>query len=231
MEDKFSALSVLILEDHSFQRMVAEQTVSGLGIHHLTTAKDAEQALEQLKVSGAVDIVICDLDMPGMDGIQFIRHLGEQKLAHSLIVLSALDASLIRIVGGMAQAHGLKVLGNLPKPLSRDRIRELMELHFGEKPEEGRAIVTNELIFDEEDLKQAINDQQFILYYQPKVLLQSGRLVSFEALARWLHPEAGLISPTHFIPLMESTGLITTMTLNLIDIALEQIHTWRSRGR
>ena len=231
MDGKLRDLSVLIIEDHDFQRMVAEQTVSGIGVKQLQSASDGQQALDILSTTGPVDIVICDLHMPEMDGIQFIRHVAAKKLANSLIILSAQDPGLTRTVEDMAQVLGLQVLGSLAKPLCRDRIRELMELYFGEKPEQGKAIVSRELQFDQNSLQQAIANNEFTLHFQPKVLLKSGRLVSVEALARWQHPTAGLVSPARFIPLMENHGLINDLTLNLLDHALQRIEDWQKQNR
>ncbi|KEI70235.1 GGDEF/EAL domain-containing response regulator [Endozoicomonas elysicola] len=232
MDSRISSLSILILEDHPFQRMVAEQTVSGLNVGRLLTAEGSEQALKFLKDRGAVDIVICDLDMPGMDGIQFIRHLAEQNLAQGVIVLSAMDAALIRTVEDMAMAHGLVVLGHMSKPMSRNRLRELLELYFVEQTANiAQPAIPKELTFDEDELDKAINDDQFVLYYQPKVLLKSGRMVSVEALARWHHPEIGVVNPVHFIPMMESSGLIAPMTIKMIDLALDQVRLWCEQGR
>ncbi len=231
MDGHLRDLSVLIIEDQDFQRIVAEQTLSGIGVEQLKVASDGRQAIEILTNSESVDIVICDLQMPNMDGIQFIRQVAEQKFARSLIILSALDNSLTRTVEDMAQALGLKVLGSLPKPLSRDRSRELMELYFGEKPEDGLAIASKETRFDTDTLKQAIENREFTLFFQPKVLLNGGRLVSVEALARWEHPDLGLISPARFVPLMEANRLITSFTLSLLPQAIDQITHWQQQGR
>ena len=231
MDGKLQSLSVYIIEDHDFQRLVAMQTINSIGVGRLGVASGGQDALEQLQANGPVDIIVCDLEMPGMDGIRFIRHVAEQKLAKSLIILSALDPNLIRTVEDMAQAQNLKVLGTLPKPVSRERIRELMELYFGDKPEQGKAIASADLQFDAKDLASAIENHEFTLFYQPKVLLNSGRLVSVEALARWQHPQQGLISPARFIPLMESTGLINKMTLSLVDDAIKQLQKWQQQGR
>ena len=231
MNEHLAGLKVLIVEDHPFQRMVAEQTVTGLGVKTLHTAGDGDEAMRLLRSEQAMDVVICDLDMPKMDGITFIRHLAEEKLARSVIVASALDPSLVRTVEDMAQEHGLLVLGTLPKPLSRDRLRQLLELYFGDDPELAPKNKIQEIHFSEKDLKEGIQDDQFILHYQPKVLLQSGRLIATEALCRWQHPDAGLISPAHFIPLMESTGLVTELTYKLIDQALKHLTHWIDEGR
>ena len=231
MKGNLAELRILIVEDHEFQRMVAEQAVLGLGISNLQMAGDGSEALRLLQECNTVDIVICDLDMPGMDGITFIRHVAEKKLTKAVIVASALDPALVRTVEEMAQEHGLQVLGTMPKPPSRERLRQLLELYFGDEPDLAPKSKIQEINFTRDDLEKAINDDQFVLYYQPKVLLQSGRLIATEALCRWIHPEAGLVSPAHFIPQMESTKLITPLTYKLVDQSLEHLKHWIDEGR
>ena len=221
-------LSIMVVEDHEFQRVVAKQALKGLGVEHLRLAINGNDALRQLESSNPIDIVICDLDMPEMDGVQFIRHLANEGYARAVIVASALEPSLIRTVEDMAKEHGLRVLGALSKPLSRDRIRELLMLYS--TPDNLEHTVSS-LHFTEKDLQEALSDDQFILHYQPKVLIRSGRLVAVEALCRWPHPDLGMVSPAHFIPLMESTGLIHELTHRLIDQSLNQLRNNLDNGK
>jgi diguanylate cyclase (GGDEF)-like protein len=79
-------------------------------------------------------------------------------------------------------------------------------------------------------VRAALEHGEFILYYQPKVDLQSRRITGVEALVRWLHPEHGLLPPMRFIPLIEQTALVGPLTLHVIDQALMQVVTWRKRG-
>jgi diguanylate cyclase (GGDEF)-like protein len=79
-------------------------------------------------------------------------------------------------------------------------------------------------------LRQAIADGEIILYFQPKADLASGRIVGVEALARWQHPELGLIGPTEFVPIAEQTGLIGPLTSHVLDQALRQVREWREGG-
>ena len=230
MDSRINNLSFLILEDNLFQRMVAEQTVSSFNVGSLINAQHSEEALQILAGAGSVDIVICDLDIPGIDGIRFIRCLAEQQLARAVIILSDMESALIRTVQDMARADGLQVLGHIPKPMNRSRLRELLE-HFFASLDNPQPCTASERIFTEAELEQAIKENQFVLYYQPKVLLKSGRMISVEALSRWHHPEAGLVMPIHFIPTMESSGLIAPMTDAMIDQALAQIHQWQEQGR
>ncbi|MDE2431210.1 MAG: EAL domain-containing protein, partial [Burkholderiales bacterium] len=82
----------------------------------------------------------------------------------------------------------------------------------------------------EQAMMQALESDQFILYYQPRVNTFTGEFTSMEALVRWQHPERGMISPAEFIPLAESTGLILPIGEIVMRKACTQIAAWRSQG-
>ncbi len=79
-------------------------------------------------------------------------------------------------------------------------------------------------------MEQALADEEFQLYYQPKVDLRRGRVIGAEALIRWLHPERGLLPPSEFLPLIEDTDLAPRVGTWVIDRALGQMATWRAQG-
>jgi diguanylate cyclase (GGDEF)-like protein len=80
------------------------------------------------------------------------------------------------------------------------------------------------------ELRRAIDHQQLILHYQPKVNAHTGQMLGVEALVRWQHPEHGLLPPGEFIPLAERTGLIGPLTNYVLDAALRQCRDWRQAG-
>ena len=80
------------------------------------------------------------------------------------------------------------------------------------------------------ELRRAMDETELVLFYQPKVALSTGKVKGVEALARWHHPERGLLSPDEFIPLAERSNLLRPMTLYLIDTALRQANAWRAKG-
>ncbi|MDO8252204.1 MAG: EAL domain-containing protein [Rhodoferax sp.] len=77
-------------------------------------------------------------------------------------------------------------------------------------------------------LREAVRQEQFILYYQPQVV-GNGRLTGAEALVRWQHPRRGLVSPADFIPLAEETGLILPLGQWVLETACAQLATWAAR--
>ena len=79
-------------------------------------------------------------------------------------------------------------------------------------------------------LREALDRAEFTLFYQPKLDLASGRITGCEALARWLHPQRGMVPPDMFISALEQTGLILPFTRWAIDTALRQRQAWRKRG-
>ncbi len=80
------------------------------------------------------------------------------------------------------------------------------------------------------NLRQAIERQEFVLYYQPRVDPQSSRLLGVEALIRWRHPVLGLVPPSKFIPLAEQTGLIESIGDWVLETACTQRATWTAAG-
>ena len=81
----------------------------------------------------------------------------------------------------------------------------------------------------ESDLKRALQAKEFEAYYQPIVNLNNGELYGFEALARWRHPERGLVNPGEFIPVAEETGLIVDLGAQILEDACATLNRWRSK--
>ena len=80
------------------------------------------------------------------------------------------------------------------------------------------------------ELRRALERDEMVLHYQPKVDLQSGLVAGVEALVRWQHPVRGLRGPGAFLPHAEETGLMRPLTLQVLETALSQLAAWREEG-
>ncbi|WP_421239670.1 EAL domain-containing response regulator [Aeromonas enteropelogenes] len=226
MNKREDELVIMVVEDHAFQRKTLLHQIRSLGYQQLLEAQDGLSALA-LCQHHQVDILICDLRMPGMDGMALLRRLSLGGFKGGIILSSALEDDVVAAVLRMSAAYGLQVLGRLEKPSSPQQIRQLIDTWSpGQEPqhsEEGYGI-------DVVELQLALERDQILPWYQPKVSFVTGQWVGMEALARWQHPEYGMISPARFIPLAENNGLIDQLTEVIINKSLRDGHLWEETG-
>jgi EAL domain-containing protein (putative c-di-GMP-specific phosphodiesterase class I) len=164
--------------------------------------------------------------MPGMDGVQFIRHLAEDQLVASIILQSGLESQLIGSVESMARAHGLTVLGTIEKPVTAQKLYNLLSKYRpGAQPRKAAPPSISEA-----DIRHGLDENEFVSYYQPKVEFQTLKLAGVEALARWRHRERGLLLPGVFIEVAERAGLIDQLTARMLELSFEQHKAWADKG-
>lgn len=96
------------------------------------------------------------------------------------------------------------------------------------RPELGEG--NNEAVVLKAELRNALIAGEFVLHFQPKIDFQAQKISGVEALVRWQHPRLGLIYPDRFITLAENSGQIKQLTLEVLKLAMQQIHTWRTQG-
>ncbi len=234
MKTSLAELHVLIADDSSAQRQYAQQLCTDLGLITIHTAANGVEALKILQ-ENTIDIALVDLEMPIMDGVELIHSIAHHKLSTNVIIVSAKDPILISSVGTMAEADGLTVLGTFKKPLHLDMLqcsllRFIVDLQTqGTKLAEAKLAAIPPIVTGLE-LNHAITHGEIILAYQPKLTVQGLLLRGVEALARWQHPQKGLIPPTTFIPLAERLGLINALTHVLLAMALNEKKKWQQMG-
>ena len=130
MPDEARGLRFLVVEDHSFQRRILAQVLRQMGAAQVLEAEDGQHALDLLGAAReAVDIVVSDLWMPGMDGMQLMRRLAEAAPRASVILASALDPEAREVVAREARESGVRLLGASDKPLTAVKLAPLIALH------------------------------------------------------------------------------------------------------
>ena len=223
-------LHLLVAEDHEFQRKTLVRMLTGMGAKKVSEAADGKIALSIFtsRVAPPIDIIISDLEMPGMDGMEFMRHLGAAETPVSVIISSALDSSLVDSVEAMTKAYGVTLLGALPKPVTPDKLRALIDKY--KPPQRKAAPRPTAAPMPLDEIRRGLHAKEFEPFFQPKVSLVDGSVVGAEALARWRHPEKGVLAPYAFITLMENNGLIDQLTWTILEKSAAMCREWRDTG-
>jgi FOG: EAL domain len=167
-------------------------------------------------------VVVLDLQMPGSDGIELLRFLGERGSKAQVLVASGMDQRVLATAQQLGRSQGLNMLGALQKPILLAELEAtLRQCLRGETP------LTPQL------LAAALDRREIRVAYQPKATrVAPGRWViqGVEALARWEHATLGPVSPLQFIGIAEKHGLIRRLTEQVIEIALRQSRAWEAAG-
>jgi EAL domain-containing protein (putative c-di-GMP-specific phosphodiesterase class I) len=164
-------------------------------------------------------LIVLDLQMPGMDGIQVLRALAELDLNAGIVLLTGMDERTMAAAEGYAQARGLNMVATLQKPFVPEDLLAILR-------EAGDSLAD----LTPEDLRDAIINEELVVYYQPTIRRfadGSWDIAAMEALLRWNHPTKGLLSPDLFIELGETHGLGRAMTDFVIQRGIEQLKGWK----
>lgn len=221
-------LRVLLVEDHGFQRRLGLRLLADLGMTHLLEAADGFQALDLLRAQPEPpDVVLVDLDMPGMDGVEFIGIVAQERLASSIAVVSAMEPALLHTVQVMAKASGLRVLGCIEKPLTPGKLTTVLSLY---ESDAYPAAVAADVEVSLDQAREALARGEVVAHFQPQVEFGNGKVVGVEALARWRLSDGRMVPPAVFVPLMEAGGLVDELTSLMLVQACAWSKRWQARG-
>jgi len=237
--------TLLIVDDEIQVRKLLETLLRHEG-YQTVSAASGEEAL-QLVAQRPPDLILLDIMMPGMDGYEVANQLkGNQATANiPIIMLSALSESSARLSGLETGAEEfiskpvervelwLRVRNLLRLKAHGDRLKnhsQLLEQQLQHHQNESSRLNVHDLarLDLEKALRLAVEREEFVLHYQPKVELANGQVCALEALLRWDRPGYGAVSPAVFIPILESQGLIVTLGRWVIDNVCRQIAAWQS---
>ncbi|PXW86441.1 EAL domain-containing protein (putative c-di-GMP-specific phosphodiesterase class I) [Nitrosomonas sp. Nm84] len=228
--DKKKNLRVLVLDDDKFMLEFVSHLLRELGVNEVLVAENGAAGLFALSAQiEVVDLLICDIEMPGMDGIEFLRHIADQKYSGKVVLFSDVEADLLKAIERLAIVRGLNVVGTLAKPVTMGSLTAILEkLSLPIQKTTNSSQVRQ--IFDVEEIRQALMADQITLFFQPKISASSRRVTSVECLARWHHARYGYISPDNFISIIEQNGLINDFTRNVLKKSVQQLDIWLQNG-
>jgi EAL domain-containing protein (putative c-di-GMP-specific phosphodiesterase class I) len=218
------ARRLLVVEDEAVERMIVMRAAESLGLAADGAATLAE-ARERVDAA-AYDIVVLDLSLREHDGIELLRSLREAGSQAALVFVSGCDERVRQAAARLAAALGLLVAGTLGKPLLVDHLLALLNA----LPERLGADGTEDADdIDPALLAAAIENDEIVAVFQPKMTLRDRKMVGVEVLSRWRSPVLGVVRPGRFIPLAERHGLIDQLTRRILKQSLQLFRPWRRR--
>ncbi len=226
-------LRVLAVDDDLFQIEIVREMLEACGVTDALFASDGTEALAILDDPATrPDVILSDIDMAGMDGIEFTRHLATREFAGGLAIMSGSAHRLRRTVAALIEERHLRFLGILEKPFTVDALRTVLE-SVATRQQENRAGATTRAplpVVTPDEVRAGIAAGYVHLYYQPKIQLDTNRVVGVEALLRWCDPVRGIIPPLSVVPVAEDHGLIEELTYAVFRVAAAQQAAWQRAG-
>jgi EAL domain-containing protein (putative c-di-GMP-specific phosphodiesterase class I) len=174
-----------------------------------------------------IDIMITDLSMPGMDGMELIRHVSEEAGEVSIILTSALEPKLLASVANMAHAYKVKLLGVMSKPPSAVKLAPLIQ-HYLASTVPAKSGTSKEFTLAE--IAAALAGEEIEPFFEPRVGLANLRVEGFQAVPYWRHPGRGPIAAEVFLPAMKIYGLGDDLVWEMLRKCAAQCRAWKDAG-
>lgn len=202
---------VLVIDDEVAICELIEAVAESVGFSATSASlpHDIERA-----ITGRFDLVVLDLSLGEVDGIEIMSRLGTLHRGMPVILVSGADQTLLDTAGRIAEMHKLRVIGTFAKPFSLDVLRTAM-LEWSQVADTAHDPTGPKVVIGPDEL---LDPEMLHLVYQPKVSTRTGEVIGVEALVRWRHPKHGDVSPSIFVALIEEVGrtselLDTVMTM------------------
>lgn len=209
--------SALIFDDDPEQRdfLSAILAKDGFDVQSVGTFS----SFKEIATACGAELIVLDLSLDDTDGVEVLGFLSNIGCKSGVMLVSSFEERLINTALNVGSSYGLSMVGTLRKPVRPAAMRELLK----DLPE-----ATPDL--QSHDIEDAISKDYLFLNYQPKVDLETGVVLSAEALVRWNDPVRGFIFPDQFIGLAEQSGLIEPMTEKILARAIKECREWQDRG-
>ncbi len=221
-----TAANILVIDDDSDIGEFVSAAAHSMGMQ-CTAITDAAELPRLLTPD--VTLILLDLMMPQMDGIEVLRMLGKLDCQASVVLMSGISKRVIETAEKLAGALELTIAGHLQKPFRLADLEGLLRGHVPRASAPG-ARRPPQVEFSAGELGEAARNNQFVLFYQPQIGIRSGEVDGLEALARWQHPERGLLFPDSFIGRLEALGAIDDFGWRMADRGLQEVRQFAMNG-
>ncbi|WP_111979877.1 EAL domain-containing response regulator [Algibacillus agarilyticus] len=212
---KLTYRSAVAIDDDSFSLNFIKEQLSKAKIETVDDFHDPLEALEQIKQGRVTpELLILDLQMPQMDGITLLNHLGDIAFKGAIIIYSGFEAKVLALAEQIACENNLTILGSLPKPFTCEQLNQLLVCHQIDDIIEPKAEVEHHF---------NLANGELVLTRQPQICLKTGVILSYEVLSRWRNKCGAILPPAIFIEKLEDSGEIVQFQEQLFELAMRKI--------
>ena len=223
--------TVLVVDANRTQRSQAVTLLQHLGAAEVLEAADGFQALAILDSGEPVGLMFFDLDLPRMDGMELVARLAARPASPHLFILSSLEVGIMESVRHMALTYRLSLLGVLSKPLTLDKVTQVLGASPIPSEADGMGHAPTQVLPTSAEILRALDRDEFECYFQPQLTMRDASLKGVEALVRWRHPDRGLLVPDAFLPrVVEDPDLMSMLTFQLLERLARHWRDWNARG-
>lgn len=219
------ALQVMVIDDEPTQRLAVTLMCRSLELPPALDLAEADAALTLIESKRtAIDLVICDLDMPGMDGMEFIRRLATIPSPPAMMILSGHPSELLDSVEGLGRARGLRMMASVRKPLTKSvlvGVLDALATDTAQKPPKADAPS-----LDTDEIDVLIESGGFEPYFQPQIDLTNGEVHGAEILARLTLPDGSILLPATFLERLAERDMMAGFTMEMVDRTLASVARW-----
>tara|TARA_Y100001956_G_scaffold80665_1_gene96327 strand:+ start:799 stop:2004 length:1206 start_codon:yes stop_codon:yes gene_type:complete len=220
---------ILIIEDDSFHAAVLKKILTTLTDAIVRICGNGLEALDYV-TRQEPDIIFCDLNMPSMDGVEFLRRLSGISIQPYIVITSGMTNDVLHSVMDMAKSYGLKHVFKLPKPVSREALCNLLTLQIKHSQQQSQHH-TSRVDISPSEVRNALLLDTFEPFFQGHYCACSGELVGAEALVRWNHPSYGFLTPDKFLPSILEQNLSYALSCQMLRSSLEVAAKWHRLGK
>lgn len=220
-------MKIFLVDDEPFALKLMERQLQTLGFTDVTLHTSAVSALGALEQDAAsAELILLDLQMPDVDGVECVRHLARLRYSGGLILVSGEDERVLATVSALASAHSLDVIGAINKPVPPETLKRLLTRPRAPMPPPKPTLK----LYDVAQIAEAIDRGDLVNHYQPMVELTTGRVMAVETLVRWQHAFDGMVFPEQFVAQSEETRCIDALARAVLTEALQQARRWHDAG-
>ncbi|MEA2788988.1 MAG: hypothetical protein QOG73_1394 [Acetobacteraceae bacterium] len=215
---------LLVVDDQRVDRAIASHAATQAGVR-VTAAGSIKETRALLENGTRFDFVVLDLSLGSEDGLEVLPLIARFNPTAVVILASGFDGRVLGASQRFASSLGLLVAGVLRKPILPTALQRLLR----QAPQTRSSGAGAALAVAPEQIRMAIANGLIEPWFQPKTSLSTGAIVGAEALARWVRADGRSVSPDHFIPVAEQSGLVAELTDSILDQALHACARWRQK--